>query len=229
MSAQVASVRDHQGSLKHIRIHSSYPAESIALGASIACSGPCLTVTAMGPRDGGGSWFEVDAGAETLARTTVALGAPGTLLNLERPLKIGDELGGHIVSGHVDGVAEIVARDDVTGDDAMGRHGALHRPCSRATGQVHRRKRLGCSRWDIPDGQFRGPGSLHRIPDSAHARGDDLGRDAGRRASTSRSTRWPATPRALRKRVSKATDGASSRTISVPKVPMAAPRPPRDV
>jgi riboflavin synthase len=117
---QVASVRDHQGSLKHIRIHSSYPSESIALGASIACSGPCLTVTAMGPRDGGGSWFEVDAGAETLARTTVASWAPGTLLNLERPLKIGDELGGHIVSGHVDGVAEIVARDDVTGADAWG-------------------------------------------------------------------------------------------------------------
>lgn len=117
---EVASVRDHQGSLKHIRIHSSYPAESIALGASIACSGPCLTVTAMGPRHGGGSWFEVDAGAETLARTTVASWAHGTLVNLERPLKIGDELGGHIVSGHVDGVAEIIARDDVTGADAWG-------------------------------------------------------------------------------------------------------------
>lgn len=117
---EVASVKDHQGSLKHIRIHSSYPAASIALGASIACSGPCLTVTAMGPRDDGGSWFEVDAGAETLARTTVASWAPGARINLERPLKIGDELGGHIVSGHVDGVAEIVARDDVTGADAWG-------------------------------------------------------------------------------------------------------------
>ncbi|MCP8938355.1 riboflavin synthase [Alsobacter sp. SYSU M60028] len=117
---EVASVTDHQGSLKHIRIHCAYPAESIALGASIACSGPCLTVTAMGPREGGGAWFEVDAGAETLARTTVGGWEPGTRLNLERPLRIGDELGGHLVSGHVDGVAEIVARDDVTGEDAWG-------------------------------------------------------------------------------------------------------------
>jgi riboflavin synthase len=110
---EVVRVDDHQSSLRRIRIHSAYDPDTIPIGASIACSGPCLTVVDVGHRDSGG-WFEVDAAAETLARTTVPTWRPGTRLNLERPLKIGDELGGHIVSGHVDGVAEIVARDDVT-------------------------------------------------------------------------------------------------------------------
>ena len=70
---------------------------------------------------GGGAWFEVEAAAETLARTTVGSWQAGTRVNLERSLKIGDELGGHIVTGHVDGVAEIVARDDITsGEGAWG-------------------------------------------------------------------------------------------------------------
>jgi riboflavin synthase len=121
---EIASVADHQGSLRRIRIHSVYDAATITMGCSIACSGPCLTVVGFGPREGGGSWFEVDAAAETLARTTVGSWKAGTKLNLERSLKIGDELGGHLVSGHVDGVAEIAARDDVTAsggeNDAWG-------------------------------------------------------------------------------------------------------------
>lgn len=72
---------------------------SIAVGASIACSGCCLTATEIGP-----GWFAADASAETLACTTLGTWQPGTRVNLERSLRIGDELGGHIVSGHVDGV-----------------------------------------------------------------------------------------------------------------------------
>ena len=107
----VVEVGDHQGSLRHLRIASAYDPATIPLGASIACSGPCLTVVAIEPRDGGGCIFAVDAAAETLARTTVGGWQVGTKVNLERSMKIGDELGGHIVSGHVDGVAEIVAME----------------------------------------------------------------------------------------------------------------------
>lgn len=107
-------------SLRRIRIESSYDPATIALGASIACSGPCLTVVAVEPR-GPGCVFDVDAAAETLARTTVGEWREGTHLNLERSLKIGDELGGHIVTGHVDAVAVIERREDVTpGDDPWG-------------------------------------------------------------------------------------------------------------
>jgi riboflavin synthase len=100
--------------LNHLRIACSYAVETIAPGASIACGGPCLTVVACGD-SGDRSWFEVDVGAETLACTTARNWAPGTRLNLERPLRLGDELGGHIVTGHVDGVAKIVAIEDFDG------------------------------------------------------------------------------------------------------------------
>lgn len=105
--------------LRRLRIDASYDPRGIALGASIACSGPCLTVVASGAREGG-SWFDVDAAAETLERTTAWAWGEGTRLNLERSLKIGDELGGHIVTGHVDGVAEIVAREEVTSAGEWG-------------------------------------------------------------------------------------------------------------
>ena len=77
---------------------------SIPLGASIACSGCCLTAVELGP-----DWFAVEASAETLSKTTLGLWQVGASVNLERPLRIGDELGGHIVSGHVDGVGEVIA------------------------------------------------------------------------------------------------------------------------
>src|SRR5262249_29214815 len=77
-----------------------------------ACSGPCLTVVATGTHKNRTS-FAVDAAAETLAVTTAGRWAVGTRLNLERALKIGDELGGHLVSGHVDGIAAVVAREDL--------------------------------------------------------------------------------------------------------------------
>jgi riboflavin synthase len=100
-----------RGELRRLRIACSYDADSIALGASIACSGVCLTVVAV-PCEGARTIFEVDAAAETLAVTTVGTWVEGTRINLERALKIGDELGGHIVTGHVDGVAKILSRDD---------------------------------------------------------------------------------------------------------------------
>ena len=90
--------------------------DTIAIGASIACSGPCLTVVEKGGA-AGDMWFSVDVGAETLARTTVGQWRVGTRINLERSLKIGDELGGHIVTGHVDGLAEILARTEVTPEE----------------------------------------------------------------------------------------------------------------
>jgi riboflavin synthase len=92
---------------KRFVIGCAYPAASIAMGASIACSGICLTVTDKGTDDQG-NWFAVDASAETCSLTTAAGWEAGTRLNLERALKVGDELGGHIVTGHVDGVGHLI-------------------------------------------------------------------------------------------------------------------------
>lgn len=89
-------------------IDTVYDPAGIALGASIACSGVCLTVIEKGT-DLGQHWFAVEASPETLSLTTLANWATGTAINLERAMKVGDEFGGHIVSGHVDGVGEIVS------------------------------------------------------------------------------------------------------------------------
>ena len=91
-----------------LRIATSYDPKTIAMGASIAHGGVCLTVTNL-PEDGSERWFEVEAWEEALRLTTIAGWTSGTRVNLERALKIGDELGGHIVSGHVDGKAEILS------------------------------------------------------------------------------------------------------------------------
>jgi riboflavin synthase len=101
-----------QGQLHRLRIACRYDRATIADGASIACNGVCLTVVASGVENGK-TWFDVDAAAETLSMTTARHWGKGTRLNLERALKIGDELGGHIVAGHADGIATIVARDDL--------------------------------------------------------------------------------------------------------------------
>jgi riboflavin synthase len=102
------------GELVRARILCSYPAETIALGASIACGGPWLTAVGVGV-SGARTWFDVDVAAETLARTNARDWKPGRRINLERSLKIGDELGGHLVTGHVDGLAKIVAVEDFDG------------------------------------------------------------------------------------------------------------------
>jgi len=97
------------------RIATGYDIDGIDLGASIACNGVCLTVVAMGADPE--PWFDVDISAETVSKTNIGQnGWPvGQRLNLERALKVGDELGGHIVSGHVDGMAEIVSMQDEGG------------------------------------------------------------------------------------------------------------------
>ncbi|WP_422059459.1 riboflavin synthase [Sphingopyxis sp.] len=99
--------REDRGDTRLI-IGTVYDTDRIDLGASIACSGACLTVVDKG-RDADGDWFAIDASGETLARTAPGMWDVGRRLNLERALKIGDELGGHIVTGHVDGIGRIVA------------------------------------------------------------------------------------------------------------------------
>lgn len=106
----VASMRPLDAGLR-IRIETGYDPSTIAIGASISCAGVCLTVVAL-PGDGSNArWFEVEAWEEALRLTTLAGWKQGTRINLERSLKVGDELGGHIVSGHVDGTAGIVGRE----------------------------------------------------------------------------------------------------------------------
>ena len=94
---------EQKGDLR-ARIACSYDTDSVDVGASIASDGVCLTVVALGP-----GWYDVDISAETVARTNLGDWRVGTRVNLERALRVGDELGGHIVSGHVDGVAEVVS------------------------------------------------------------------------------------------------------------------------
>jgi riboflavin synthase len=119
---EILEVEEKAEGLRRLDIACNYDPDGIDIGASIACSGICLTVVGRGPavsqpspaRGGGlgGASFAVDTAAETLRMTTAGAWTRGTRLNLERSLRLGDELGGHMVSGHVDGVAELVSRDD---------------------------------------------------------------------------------------------------------------------
>ncbi len=95
-----------EGDDGRITVATAYDLGTIAIGASIACSGACLTVV-----DKGGDWFAAEVSAETRGRTTLGAWRAGTRVNLERPLTVGDELGGHFVLGHVDGVAAIEGRE----------------------------------------------------------------------------------------------------------------------
>jgi len=108
----VRSVTPRADNLRHITIACGYRRGELNEGASIACSGVCMTVVGAGEEDGR-AWFAVDAAAETLALTTVGRWRHGTPVNLERPLRFGDELGGHLVAGHVDGLATVIAREDL--------------------------------------------------------------------------------------------------------------------
>ncbi len=102
------------GADTRLEIASRFDPDGIAIGASIACSGVCLTVIETG-RDAGQGWFAVQASQETLSHTTLGSWRVDHRINLERALRAGDELGGHLVSGHVDGVGEIVSRTAVGG------------------------------------------------------------------------------------------------------------------
>ncbi len=105
----IGRVRSRKGGAGDARfeIETSYSTDRMDIGASIACSGACLTVV-----EKGADWFAVEASAETLAMTTLETWQEGHRVNLERALRMGDEMGGHMVSGHVDGVAEIIGRRD---------------------------------------------------------------------------------------------------------------------
>lgn len=94
---------ENQGDLR-VRVATAYDTAGVDLGASIACSGVCLTVVDKGP-----GWFAVDVSAETVSRTAQGQWSEGRALNLERALKLGDELGGHIVTGHIDGIGEVLS------------------------------------------------------------------------------------------------------------------------
>jgi riboflavin synthase len=109
---EVLDVTPRGEGLRRLKIACSYDVTSIAIGASIACSGVCLTVVATGV-ERGRQWFAVDAAAETLRITTVGEWRQGTEVNLERALKVGDELGGHIVAGHVDGISALSVYEDL--------------------------------------------------------------------------------------------------------------------
>jgi riboflavin synthase len=110
---EIRSVDARANNLSRLTIWTRYPRAELVEGASVACNGVCLTVVDTG-EENGRAWFAADAAAETLAITTVGRWHHGTRINLERPLKIGDELGGHLVAGHVDGLARVVAREDMT-------------------------------------------------------------------------------------------------------------------
>lgn len=102
---RVTSVTDANG-IRRLRVESGYPVGALQMGASVEHSGVCLTLVAFGAREGG-SWWEVEAIPETLSRTTLGEWMAGTRVNLELSLKIGDELGGHLVYGHVDGLGTV--------------------------------------------------------------------------------------------------------------------------
>jgi riboflavin synthase len=110
---EILSIEDRAEGLRQLVIGCAYDSASIDIGASIACSGVCLTAVAAA-KTGNRDSFTVDAAAETLALTTVGRWQKGTRINLERSLRMGDELGGHLVSGHVDGLATVVSREDLT-------------------------------------------------------------------------------------------------------------------
>ncbi|MEO8667555.1 MAG: riboflavin synthase, partial [Bauldia sp.] len=113
--SNVGSVVDivDRSDVKHVSIACDYMVSTIEMGASIACAGICLTAVGKGYGEDGRAVFEVDLGPETLWATNAASWDLGTRLNLERSLKVGDELSGHLVAGHIDGVATILNREDI--------------------------------------------------------------------------------------------------------------------
>ena len=150
---EVRSVKPRADNLHRITIACDYPRADIVQGASIACSGVCLTVVEA-DEEGGSTWFAVDAGDETLRVTTAGRWRPASKINLERALKFGDELGGHLVAGHVDGIATVLG---ARGHDGNGPLGAARAARGRA---LYRDQGIGCARWRLAHGQRRGGGYI---------------------------------------------------------------------
>ena len=169
---RVTSIEDANG-IRRVRVESRYPASSIQMGASIEHSGVCLTVVEFGatPRDG--SWWTVEAIPETLSRTTLGSWKVGGEVNLELSLKLGDELGGHIVSGHVDGLGRVVSvtpeggshRIDIAAPAPLPAliatrvTASVELPAPARRPQFPRRHGLGLSGHDVPNGTLWPPPS----------------------------------------------------------------------
>jgi len=163
---EVVAVEPRAQGLVRLKIACGYDADTIAVGASIACSGVCLTVVAHG-KEGARAWFAVEAAAETLRVTMAGRWQKGTCINLERPLKLGDELGGHVVAGHADGLAKVITREDLTD---MAQFTFRSPP---QLSRFHCNEGVGRARRDIADRQ-RGCGRhLHGADHSAYAQGHD--------------------------------------------------------
>ena len=142
-------------------IVTSYDLATVDLGASIACNGCCLTVIEKGK-----GWFAIQASAETLSKTTLGQWTQGTRINLERALKIGDELGGHIVSGHVDGLGEILS---ITPEGGSQRFSFVHRGANRVAAALTSLDRGAAASADIEEGNtVFGGFDLWRVAQRAH-------------------------------------------------------------
>lgn len=133
---EVLTATDHGKGLRRLKVACAYDVDGIEIGASVAHAGVCLTVVAKG-REAGRNWIAVDAAAETLRLTTIGDLRAGDPINLERALRIGDELGGHIVTGHVDGVGEVLSRENLTPDPSAP-WGATARFVFRVPRPLHR-------------------------------------------------------------------------------------------
>ena len=142
---EVLAIEERAEGLRRLTIACAYDRPRSRSAHRSACAGVCMTAVATGRRQA--RHFSVDAAAETLRLTTVGRWQNGTRVNLERSLKIGDELGGHLVSGHVDGLAELV---DARGPD---RHGALDAARAEAARALHRAEGLGRARRRVADGE----------------------------------------------------------------------------
>ena len=162
------------GELNRLTIASAYDAGTIPLGASIANSGACLTLVGVEPR-GEGSSLAFDVGAETLAVTTLGRWRAGGRVNLERSLKVGDELGGHMVSGHVDGIAELLSRRDF---DGMA-HFRFRAPTALSK-FIAVKGSVALDGTSLTVNAVDGD-TFEVLLDPAHAEGDDLGRAKSRR------------------------------------------------
>jgi riboflavin synthase len=164
------------GARSRLAVASAYDPKSIALGASIANAGVCLTVVGVEP-GAQGSRLTFDVGAETLAVTTLGGWREGERVNLERSLRVGDELGGHMVSGHVDGVAEILSRRDF---DGMA-HFRFRAPrdCAKFIAVK------GSVALHVLDRQRRRRRCVRGFADPSYARGHHLGRTKSRRPGQS--------------------------------------------
>ena len=145
-------------------ITTTYDLAGVDMGASIACNGCCLTVIAKGP-----DWFAIQASGETLSKTTLGHWNKGTRINLERALKLGDELGGHIVSGHVDGIGRDCRHH------AGRRIPTVPHPRAPGPGKIHCAQGLRRGRRHVADGERSRWGGLRREHHSAYAGRDHLG------------------------------------------------------